>query len=557
MSEYFQTSASTSPAPIIPYISRRSPFFARSYMACTSQTLATSVATKILQKGGNCVHASIAAAAVLAVIEPCSTGIGGDMFALIWNESTKTVQGITGCGRLPKGSSLLSLPKDFDISKPTREGKFNANMVTVPGTARGWWDLYTRYCTSTSPDVLPGTPHTMLDLLTPAITMCREGVPIAGPITANAWRDGLKGQIQQFPELYEPNQCPLTVDGVNSPKMGELYKNEDLGNALEEIGKGYDNFYTGYIADKIVDTVQKLGGKMTKEDLSEHKSEWVNPISVDYMGKTLWEIPPPGQGVAGLIAVRNFKFVEDMKEEVLTSLEEKHGMIESMRVGFDVARKRVEDGAVIDVGEGLPKMRAEFNFDKSMVDGHPEKTSCTVSFQTYDSYGNSTSFVNSNYMGFGTGIVPPGAGFTLQNRGAGFNFEPGVVNEYKGGKRPYHTIIPAMVTENGAFKASISNMGGFMQPQGHLQLMVNLFKHNLNAQEAVDVPRFCIRDGTCNGVVCLEPGFGEEEELKAMGHKIVEGSRSLFGRAQVILKKENGVLEGGSDGRSDGCAMGF
>eukprot|EP00518_Triparma_eleuthera_P011439 CAMPEP_0182473934 /NCGR_PEP_ID=MMETSP1319-20130603/24767_1 /TAXON_ID=172717 /ORGANISM="Bolidomonas pacifica, Strain RCC208" /LENGTH=489 /DNA_ID=CAMNT_0024674783 /DNA_START=12 /DNA_END=1477 /DNA_ORIENTATION=- len=489
MSEYFMTSGT--PAPKIPYTSRRSPVYCTSHMSATSQPLATAASHRILSASGNAVAAAIAAAAVLAVVEPCSTGVGGDMFALVYDATKKKVQGITGCGRLPADASL----SDLDLATcdvPDINGKFSGKMVTVPGAIKGWWDLYSRYCDPTSPDALPGKHYSMPEILSPAISLARDGFPVPGPITSNAWRDGVEAQVRPHHSGI-PSDCPFTNDSGVPPKQGEVFKNPELARVLSLVGSGPEGFYEGSVASAIVQAVTSKGGKMTEADLASHTSEWVSPISRPYRGVTLHEIPPPGQGVAGLVALQMYGSLEGGRD--MSEGDEAHAMVESMRVGFERARAKVEDGmeegeveALFEVGDEVDN----FDWSKTASPGSPPSTSCTVSFQTYDSHGSSVSFVNSNYMGFGTGIVPAGLGFTLQNRGCGFYTAPGV-NSYSGGSRPYHTIIPAMATRPAAgggeaedFVASLSNMGGYMQPQGHLQLMVNLFgRRSMNAQEAV------------------------------------------------------------------------
>jgi gamma-glutamyltranspeptidase/glutathione hydrolase len=342
-------------------------------------------------------------------------------------------------------------------------------------------------------------------------------------------------------------------------------------------------FYQGETGRAIAAAVQRHGGVMTLDDLADHTSSFPEPIAVTYRNVKLWQAPPNGQGIAGLIALAGVQALEEncsADVEVATpsfgSTLWYHQMIEMMRLGFADARAHVTDLDCMSV-DAVSRLldaerigqRATTMYDpvRATIAGQPDASSCTVSFQVVDAQGNAISFVNSNYLGFGTGIVPDGCGFTLQNRGCGFSLQAGHPNVVAPGKRPYHTIIPGLLThadDDDALYATISNMGGNMQPQGHLQLTLDMVTAGLDPQAAIDAPRFCIADGTQSGMVLLEEGVSPVvvQELQRMGHLIkapvVGHDRSVFGRAQIIKRdRATGVLWAASDGRADGCAMGF
>lgn len=413
------------------------------------------------------------------------------------------------------------------------------------------------------------------------------------PLTAKFWGDGLEDVKKWVSEEDKAlGKIPLSVNG-RAPRPGDLVKNEDMARVLRSLGAhgATKGFYDAFPGRAIVRAVQKHGGCMTMEDLSEErtKSTFPESISVEYKGFRLHQVPPNGQGIAALIALSGLDALEkshlvppslpNLDGTGWKSSQTWHAMIEMMRLGFADARSYACDqefckgkGRCIKTHHELLNptricQRANDLFDphKATVQGAPDATSCTVSFQVVDKQGNAVSFVNSNYMGFGTGLVPDGCGFSLQNRGAGFSFQPGHPNLIEPLKRPFHTIIPAILTHADTHElyATLTNMGGFMQPQGHLQLTLALVA-GLDPQMAIDQPRFCIPDGTRNGAILVEEGVPEDivARLRELGHDVVGNvagyARSVFGRAQIIKRdRETGVLWAGSDGRSDGCAMGY
>lgn len=531
--------------------SRRSPVYSRNGIVATSQPLATAAGLEILSKGGNAADAAVAAGAALNVTEPSSTGIGGDMFALYYAADTKQVTALNGSGRAPAALTLDRLKKEgFSTELPP----FHAHTVTVPGACAGWFDLIERHGSLS-----------VADILAPAIRLARDGFPV-GPVTSHSWQRNAQNQLKSALNGHE-----LTIDG-RGPHPGEIFRNPNLARTFEMVARGGRGvFYEGEIAEAIVSVIQEAGGCMAMEDLASHESTWEEPISVMYRGLRVSECPPNGQGITALIAL-NILEGFDLSSLASLSTERLHLMIEAMRLAFADSRWYVADPKFsnVRVNELLSKEYASerrklINKHRATLDpkhGTPVNSSSTVYLSVVDQWGNACSFINSNYWGFGTGIVPKGFGFTLQNRGHNFRLDPNHPNRLAPRKRPYHTIIPAMVTrEDGSLYASYGVMGGFMQPQGHVQVLSALVDDGLDPQSALDLPRFCIEVEESGGRVALEEGIAAQaiSELETMGHSVYTVSgydRSLFGRGQVILRDaETGVLCAGSDPRADGCAM--
>jgi gamma-glutamyltranspeptidase / glutathione hydrolase len=531
--------------------SRRSPVYSRNGIVATSQPLATAAGLEILARGGNAADAAVAAGAALNVTEPASTGIGGDMFALYFIAETGQVAALNGSGRAPAALSLDRLKEDgFSGALPP----FHAHTITVPGACAGWFDLIERHGS------LP-----MGEILAPAIRLAEEGFPVS-PITANSWELGVERQLSTALNGHE-----LTIDG-RAPRRGELFRNPNLARTFKMIAKeGHHVFYQGEVAEAIVKVIREAGGCMSMEDLASHTSTWERPIFINYRGLHVYQCPPNGQGITALLAL-NILEGFDIHALPILSTERLHLMIEALRLAFADSRWYVADPQFshVPVQELLSEKyalerRRMINRTKAEIDparGTPVASSGTVYLSVVDRFGNACSFINSNYWGFGTGIVPRGFGFTLQNRGHNFSLDPDHPNALAPRKRPYHTIIPAMITrQDGTLYASYGVMGGFMQPQGHVQVLSALADHNLDPQAALDLPRFCIDVEEAGGRVALEDGIPSEvmDGLKKMGHSVYPVSgyeRSLFGRGQVILRDpETGVLCAGSDPRADGCAM--
>lgn len=544
------------------FASRRSPVIGRRGMVATSQPLAVAAGLQMLASGGNAADAAVAVAAALNVTEPTSTGIGGDCFALYFDAATRQITALNASGRAPAALSLERLQREgFRSSLPP----FHPYTITVPGACAGWCDLIERHGRST-----------MATVLSPAIRLAEEGFPVA-PITAHFWERGVERQLHQAPGGHE-----LTIDG-RAPRPGEIFRNPGLARTFRLVAeKGKLAFYQGEIAEAIASAVQSAGGCLALEDLAAHQSTWEQPIHTAYRHLRIWECPPNGQGLAALIAL-NILEGFSLNEMPPLSADRLHLEIEAMRLAFADARWFVADPAYnpLPLEQLLSKdyaaerrklinpFRATLN-QKPGLRGEMRplagRAADTVYLSVVDSEGNACSFINSNYMGFGTGIVPRGWGFTLQNRGHNFSLDPSHPNALAPGKRPYHTIIPAMATRAGVLGneelyASFGVMGGFMQPQGHLQVVVALVDDGLDPQAALDRPRFCLAEGEPGGRVSLEEGLpiGVGATLSLMGHHVerVNGqARALFGRGQIILRDaENGVLWGGSDPRADGCAM--
>jgi gamma-glutamyltranspeptidase / glutathione hydrolase len=535
------------------FASRRSPVYGRGGMAAASQPLAVAAGIRILSNGGNAADAAVAIAAALNVTEPTSTGIGGDMFALFFDANTKKVSALNGSGRAPAGLTLERLKNEGFAELPP----FHAYTVTVPGACAGWCDLIDRHGTKA-----------LTEILSPAIELAEEGFPVA-PMTSYFWARSAGRQLASA-----PNGRELTIDG-RGPRPGEIFRNPGLARTLRQVAAGGKRaFYEGEVAEAIARVIQEAGGCLTTEDLAAHRSTWETPISVTYRGYRVYECPPNGQGLAALIAL-NLLEGFDLAGLDPVSADRLHFEIEAMRLAFADARWYVSDPQFSDipVSELLSKEYA--NERRKLIDprraatdhrrGAPVASSDTVYFSVADELGNACSFINSNYMGFGTGIVPKGWGFTLQNRGHNFDLNPAHPNALAPRKRPYHTIIPAMAARenDGSLYASFGVMGGFMQPQGHVQVLAALTDSGLDPQAALDLPRFCIDDGTAGGEVALEDGIPESvlAELRRRGHplrRVTGWERALFGRGQIILRnRETGVLSGGSDPRADGLAVGL
>ncbi len=537
--------------------SRRSPVLARNGMVASSQPLATMAGIKILLQGGNAADAAVATAAALNVTEPTSTGLGGDMFALFYDARTRRVTALNGSGRAPAALTLEVIQRDgLQSSHHQISDPYHAHNITVPGACAGWCDLIARHGT------MP-----LRDILAPAIELAERGFPVA-PITAYFWARGVERQLRNAPNGHE-----LTING-RAPQAGEIFRNPGLARTLRVIAEGgKEAFYRGEIARAIAEVVQQAGGVMTTDDLAAHESTWDDPISTTYRGYRVWECPPNGQGLAALIAL-NLLEGFDLTAHAPLSVARWHLLIEAMRVAFADTRWYVADPkfapAPLDAllsKKYAAERRALINTQhatRNTTHGAPVASSDTVYFCVVDGAGNACSFINSNYMGFGTGIVPRGWGFTLQNRGNNFSLDPAHPNVLAPRKRPYHTIIPGMLTResDGSLYAPFGVMGGFMQPQGHFQVVVAMIDDGLDPQAALDRPRFCLTTATPASRVEIEEGvpFETLAALAQMGHDVVPVSgyaRATFGRGQIIRRDPNGTLWGGSDPRADGCAMGI
>jgi gamma-glutamyltranspeptidase/glutathione hydrolase len=473
------------------------------------------------------------------------------MFALYYDAQARQVTALNGSGRAPAALTLDRLRQEGLSELPP----FHPHTVTVPGACAGWFDLVEKHGS-----------RQMSEILAPAIRLAQDGFPVA-PLTSWFWKRGAGRQLNSA-----PNGKEMTLAG-RGPEPGEIFRNPGLARTFSVIAeKGRAAYYEGEIGAAIVNVLKQAGGCMTEADLAEHVSTWESPISVDYRGLRVHECPPNGQGLAALLAL-NILEGFDLSPLASLSTERLHLVIEALRLAFADARWYVADPAFNDIPleQLLSKNYADerrklIDVSRATMDqrrGTPVASSGTVYLSVVDGFGNACSFINSNYMGFGTGIVPKGWGFTLQNRGHNFSLDPNHPNALAPRKRPYHTIIPAMVTResDGSLFASYGVMGGFMQPQGHVQVLSALVDDGLDPQSALDLPRFCIDAEDSNGQVAIEEGMPHDTfvRLEKMGHPVywVSGyERALFGRGQVILRDPStGVLCAGSDPRADGCAM--
>jgi gamma-glutamyltranspeptidase/glutathione hydrolase len=536
----------------------RSPAVGQHGMAATSQPLASLAAIEILKAGGNAVDAAIAANAVLGVVEPTGSGIGGDLFAIVWDAKSQQLYGLNASGRSPRGLALEEFARQGVAVIP----KVGPLTVSVPGCVDGWAELHARF------GKLPFD-----QVLAPAIRAARDGFPVT-EIIALAWADGVKDrrELPGFAETFLINGEP--------PRHGQILRRPALAATLEKIAAGgRDAFYRGEIAREIDAFMRTSGGFLRYEDLAEHKSEWVEPLSVKYRGYDVWELPPNGQGITALQMLQILDGV-DLRAAGFNSPDHYHWMIEAKKLAFEDRARFCADPAfaAAPVAELLapayaaqrrglidPKKAA-----KTLDAGNPAlRDGDTVYLATADSDHNMVSLIQSNYRGLGSGLCPPTLGFGLQNRGELFDLTPGRANSYAPGKRPFHTIIPAMVTKEGKPVLAFGVMGGDMQPQGHAQILVNLFDFDMGLQEAGDAPRFC-HDGSTNptgvaadpngGKLMLESGVPVEtvRELVRRGHVVVAAEPHEFGGYQAIwYDAAEGVYVGATESRKDGIALGY
>jgi gamma-glutamyltranspeptidase/glutathione hydrolase len=530
--------------------SRRSMVVARRGMVAASNPLASQAGLNILRQGGNAADAAVATAAVLNVTEPGSTGIGGDCFALYFEARTKQVTALNGSGRSP-AALTPDVFRDRGLgSIPPRD----ALAISVPGTVAGWSDLLARH-----------GRMTLRETLAEAIGYARDGYPV-GPIFANGWQ-------RMEPVLRDSPHTGDYLPGGQAPRVGQVVQLPGLARSLAQIVEGgAAAFYEGEIADAIVRTVQRQGGVLTHDDLKRHTSTWDTPISTDYRGLQVVECPPNGQGLAVLQAL-NILEAWDIGALPALSPERLHLMVEALRLAFADARYYVADQHTNPAPlefllsrEYAAQRRALIDPGRAMQPpafGRPPPGSDTVYLSVVDGEGNACSFINSLYAAFGTGIVAQGTGIFLQNRAALFELDPAHPNVVAPHKRPFHTIIPGLALRDGDLWASFGVMGGYMQPQGQVQVLVAMLDDDLNPQEALNRPRFCLEAGTSDSPLALEDGLpaATVARLADMGHsvRLVTGAeRNLFGDGQIIRRDaQTGVLFGGSDPRKDGLPAGY
>jgi len=528
----------------------RSEVIAQHGMACTSQPLATQVALDILKAGGNAIDAAIAANALLGLVEPTGNGVGGDLFAIVWDAETKQLYGLNASGRSPQSLSINYFRENGYEKIPA----YGPLPVSVPGCVDGWFELNKRF----------GSMD-MGQILKPAISYAREGFPLT-ELIAYYWAGNARS-LSRFPNVKE-----VYMPGGKAPEKGEIFKNPYLASTLEALAEGgRDAFYKGEIAHTIDAFMKEQGGFLSYEDLASHTSEWVEPVSSSYRGYDVWELPPNGQGIAAL-QILNILEQYDIAAMGFGSSEYIHHFVEAKKLAFEDRAKYYADPAFnqLPVDELISKeyaaKRAELINPKRAsrnLDAGEMEHGNTIYMTVADSHGNMISLIQSNFRGLGSGMCPPGLGFILQDRGELFTLEEGHYNVYEPGKRPFHTIIPAFITKDGLPYMSYGVMGGSMQPQGHAQIVVNMIDFGMNIQEAGDAPRIR-HDGssqptgtkmTDGGVVNLESGIPLESIRELMKRGSSNGG---YGGYQAIMwDKENGVYYGASESRKDGHAAGY
>jgi gamma-glutamyltranspeptidase/glutathione hydrolase len=529
-------------------MAHRSTVYAPHGMIATSQPLATAAGLAVLERGGNAFDAAVTAAAVLNVVEPMMTGIGGDMFALVWVAKEHRLVALNASGRAGSLMTREALLARGHRSMPEE----TVEDVTVPGALSGWDALLTRYGTIT-----------LAQALQPAIGYADEGFPVT-PIIARDWTDQTAKLLKD-----EGARATYLVDGTRAPRAGEWFRNPDLARSFREIAaQGPAALYGGDLGERIVARVHELGGYLTLEDLKNHHPEWVEPISAPFHGYRVWELPPNNQGLAVLEMLRMLE-PYDLRALGHNSAAYLHLLIEAKKLAYADLARYVGEPRAMTVPPGAFLSDAYIAARRALIDsahaadrpqaGKPLTASETIYLTVADSAGNMVSFINSLFDLFGSGVVVPGTGFALQDRGAGFTLEPGLPNTVAPGKRPFHTLIPGFVTKPDASGVeqpwmSFGVMGGSMQPQGHLQFLLNLLVFGMDLQDAIDAPRFRHFDGLR---VALEPAIGDDvrRRLTALGHVIVPDSTVAFGGAQAILRLPRGYAAG-SDPRKDGMAAG-
>ena len=536
----------------------RSEVIATNGMAATSHPLATQTAISILKAGGNAIDAAIAANAVLGLVEPTGCGIGGDLFAIVWSADDKKLYGLNSSGPAPKNISIDKLKaKGITIIPP-----YGPLPVTVPGAVAGWKALHSKF----------GSLNFKF-LFNDAINYAENGFPVTELIAY---------YLNRSSEVFKdyPNFKKIWMPNGKTPLKGEIFKNKLLANDYRLIAKSYGtDFYKGNIAKNIVESINSQGGYFTLSDLSEFKPEWIDPVSTNYRGYDIWELPPNGQGIAAL-QILNILENYDIKKLGFYSAEYIHLFTEAKKLAFEDRAKYYADMnfAKVPVDYLISKKYSEkrnklISFDRVLtsVNSNILEEGDTIYLTVADKFGNMVSLIQSNYRGMGSGVIPNNSGFMLQDRGEMFNLDPTHNNSLIGGKRPFHTIIPAFITKNGNPLLSFGVMGGAMQPLGHAQIVINLIDFDMNIQEAGDAPRFrhvgssqpTGEKMTDGGYIIFENGFDLNEiaKIKKIGHKVVNKNednymKGAFGGYQAIMKKD-GVLYGASESRKDGHASGY
>ena len=548
----------------------RTPVYARNGMAATAQPLATQVALDVLKAGGSAVDAAIAANAMLGLVEPVGNGIGGDLFAIIRDPEADQLVGINGSGRSPRGQTLEQLREE--LGEATSIPPVGPLPVTIPGTVDAWFAMHERY------GKLP-----MSEVLAPAIRYAREGHPVA-PLIAYYFDASLRAyEAAHEAYAFEFDNARATYFANGAPQAGEMFRNPDLADTLETIGReGRDAFYEGELAEVMVAYLQRQGSAFTREDFATHESQWVEPTCVGYRkGYELCELPPNGQGFAALQMVNILRNI-DLAQWERGSPQVLHYITEAKRLAYaDAARYYADpDFAPFDVDLLSPvygkarfalidpaRANPEFGPGEPKLEGQGDTTYMTVA----DKDGMMVSLIQSNYRGMGGGLVPDGLGFMFQDRGELFSLDPAHPNVYEPGKRPFHTIIPAFIKKDGVPWMSFGLMGGGMQPQGHVQILINIVDYGMDLQEAGDAARINHDGGrqatepltgpTIDplGTLYVEQGISDETvaALTAMGHRVERDDGGFGGYQAIVRDPETGVLTGATEMRKDGQASGY
>lgn len=525
---------------------RRSNIVASNGLVATSQPLAAQAGLDILKQGGNAIDAAIAAVATLCIVEPCSTGVGGDAFALIWIADEGKLYGLNASGPAPMQLTADLVRAQGHETFPS----LGALTVTVPGSVRGWQAALQRWG-SMGLDTLLEQP----------ISYAQNGFPVSQRI-AQSW-------VRSTEKMSaHPDSKRVWLPGGKAPATAALFRNPEFATTLKTLAEnGYDAFYHGDIARQIAQCVQEAGGVLTEDDLASYQPEWVEPISVAYKnGYVFHEIPPNGQGLTALLTLNIAKGF-DLQAAGYGTADYYHLLIEAIKLAFADAQAYIGDPRQVDVPTAALLSDSYSNSRRALISadtavspqpGNPNTIGDTVYLTVADGNGNMVSWIQSLYMGFGSGLTAGTTGIQLQNRGANFNLEPGHPNEVAPGKRPYHTIIPGFITKDGQAWSSFGVMGGFMQPQGHLQVGLNLVEFGMDPQTALDAPRF---NWLQDKEVALETAVPDtvRAELTKRGHILHPPDQPMhYGGGQVIVRNpETGVLIGGSEPRNDGTAVGW
>ena len=534
----------------------RSEVIAQNGMVASSHPLATQIGIDVLKKGGNAIDAAIAVNAALGLMEPTGCGIGGDLFAIVWDPKTKKLHGLNASGPSPQTLSLdFFLENNYEFIP-----YYGALSVSVPGAVAGWFALHDKFGNLT-----------MDQILSPAIHYAENGFPLTELIAYYMQRSVQRFIKADYPNIKETYMHP---NGGKLPSEGEIFKNPLLAQTYKTIAKkGKQGFYSGKVASAIAEEVLQQGGFLTTADLSSYEVEWVDPVSINYRGYDVWELPPNGQGIAAL-QILNILEGYDFSKIDFGSDEHIHLFTEAKKLAFEDRAKFYADMSFSDVPVEIllsesyaDQRRALIKEKASMYSSGQISAGETIYMTVADKDGYMVSLIQSNYFGMGSGVVPEGVGFMLQNRGALFSLDENHANVYAPSKRPFHTIIPAFVTKDGSPFLSFGVMGGDFQPQGHSQIVMNIVDFGMNTQEAGDAPRWDHKgsssprgsQATNNGKIRVEDGIPYEtiRQLMSRGHN-VGFSLGEFGGYQAILWDEkNQVYRGASESRKDGQVSGY